>query len=280
MKKVLFVAHLQSHIRNFHLSFLKHLKDKGFFVAVATKVDDIDELSFLDKIYDINFARSPFTFSTLKNYKILLDLFNNETYDIVHCHTPVAGILTRLAAHNSKHNMKVYYTAHGFHFFKGAPLLNWLIYYPAEYLCSKYTDVLFTMNKEDYCLAKEKFKQTNVVYIHGAGINVDAYNVSDNDSDVLEFVNVAEMIKRKNQITIIKAMEKLTDLKWHLTIAGDGVLENELKTYVNSHNLSGRVTFIGHVKPVTKAFEKKDVFLFSSFHEGLPVAVMEAMHRL
>ena len=277
MKKVLYIAHLQSHIRNFHLAYLKHLQDRGFYVAVATRVDNPEELAFLDEVIDFPFVRSPFTLKTADNYRDLKKLFIKGNYDIIHCHTPVAGITTRLAAHAAKVKSKVYYTAHGFHFFTGAPLINWLIYYPAEWLCAKYTDVLFTMNQEDYQRAKAKFKHPEVVYIHGAGIDTSKYNVAKNIGKHLELVTVGEMIKRKNQLVLIQAVEQIKDIDCHLTIAGDGELRSDIEKYINDHHLNDKVSLIGHVKPVTKAFENKDMFLFSSLHEGLPVAVMEAM---
>ena len=91
------------------------------------------------------------------NYREFWDI---NSYDIIHCHTPVGGVLTRLAARSYREKgTKVIYTAHGFHFYKGAPLLNWIIYYPIEKYLAKYTDTLITINQEDYQLAKNKFNK-------------------------------------------------------------------------------------------------------------------------
>lgn len=279
MKKVLYIAHLQSHIRQFHLRYLKHLKDKGYYVAVATKVDDIKELSFLDKVYDIPFARSPFNIATIKNYYLLKNIFSKDYYDIIHCHTPVAAILTRLAAHNSKCGSKVYYTAHGFHFYDGAPLINWLIYYPAELLCSKYTDVLFTMNKQDYDRASKKFKHPNVQYIHGVGIDCASYNmvVKEHDNNIINLLAIGEITKRKNHQVILKALTKLNNKNIHLYIAGSGPLKEKLQAYAIENNIDKQVHFLGFVKPINIALQDKDIFIFPSIHEGLSVALMESM---
>ena len=64
------------------------------------------------------------------------------------------GVLARLAA-KSLGISPVIYTAHGFHFYKGAPIINWLLYYPVEKWLSRYTDALITINQEDYHRAKK-----------------------------------------------------------------------------------------------------------------------------
>lgn len=279
MKKVIYIAHLQSHIRQFHLRYLKHLKDRGFYVAVATRVDDSNELSFLDKVYDIPFERSPFNNAIFKNYKILKDIFKNDHYDIIHCHTPVAGILTRLAAKNSHCNSKVYYTAHGFHFFTGAPFINWMIYYPAEKLCSKYTDVLFTMNQEDYDRACKKFKHPQIEYIHGVGIDAESYPIvkQEINNDQINLISVGEVNKNKNHIIVLNAVSQLNNKNIHYYIAGKGPLEEELVQYAENNGLSDQFHLLGFVKPITTALKGKNIFIFSSLREGLSLALMESM---
>ena len=178
MKKVLFTATVvKTHINVFHLPYLKWFKEQGYEVHVAAKNDFINEPCIIpncDKHYDIQFARFPFSKTNIKAYKQLKKLIQENNYDIIHCHTPVAGVLTRLAARKNK-NTTVIYTAHGFHFFKGAPLLNWLIYYPVERFCARYTDKLITINKEDYGRAKQFKLRKNgkVYYVPGVGINLE-----------------------------------------------------------------------------------------------------------
>ena len=105
-----------------------------------------------DNVYRVDFARSPLRFDKhVKACRQLKKIIAEGDYDIIHCHTPVGAMLTRLAAQNArKKGTKVIYTAHGFHFYKGAPLINWLAYYPVEKWLARKTDVLITINKEDY----------------------------------------------------------------------------------------------------------------------------------
>ena len=151
-KRVLFVATVaKSHINVFHLPYLKWFKDNGYETHVCAR-DDFDGEECIipncDVHYDVPFERSPISVKNFKAYKELKNIINENKYDIIHCNTPVASILTRLAAIKArKKGTKVIYTAHGFHFFKGAPLLNWLLYYPIEKMCSYFTDALITINQ-------------------------------------------------------------------------------------------------------------------------------------
>lgn len=137
MKKILFVATVvKTHINAFHLPFLKMFHDAGWEVHVAAKNDfDTNESCYIpncDIYYNVPFARNPFNEKNIKAYGMLKKIMQKNQYDIVHCHTPVGGVLARAAGRNCVHTRMIY-TAHGFHFYKGAPLINWLLYYPAEY---------------------------------------------------------------------------------------------------------------------------------------------------
>lgn len=212
-KKVLFVATVvKTHINTFHLPFLKMFKEHGWEVHVAAKNDFIGEPCVIpncDQYFDINFMRSPFSKQNFSAYKQLRKIILENKYDIIHCHTPVAGVLARLAARNSK-DTTVIYTAHGFHFYKGAPLLNWLIYYPVERFCARFTDKLITINKEDYNRAKSWSLRDNgkVYYVPGVGVDIEKFNKKSIDredkrkelgikEDEKVILSVGELIKRK-----------------------------------------------------------------------------------
>ncbi len=175
-KKFLFVATVQSHICQFHKAIIKSLREQGHKVDVVAR-DNLAEknglkLDFADEVFDLPFSRSPFTPSNVRAYRRLKEIIIAESYDVVHCNTPVGGVLARLCARKlRKQGVKVVYTAHGFHFYKGAPIKNWLIYYPIEKLCARWTDVLITINREDYKLAKKKLPAKKVCYVPGVGFN-------------------------------------------------------------------------------------------------------------
>ena len=227
MKKVLLVATVYSHICQFHRPLAEVLKEAGFEIHVAGR-DNLAEknglkLDFADKTFNLPFARSPLSRSNVKAYKELKKIIEEEGYDYIHCNTPVGGVVTRLAAKKArKKGAKVFYTAHGFHFYKGASKKNWLIYYPIEKAMAKKCDRLITITEEDFLLAKEKFK-TDVVHIHGVGVNNLRYHpVAKEESEKMraaeglkaeDFIIICtgELNENKNQITLLRAVANLKD---------------------------------------------------------------------
>ena len=292
-KKVLFTATVvKTHINVFHLPYLKWFKKRGYEVHVAAKNDCINEPCIIpncDKYYDVKFARFPFSKTNIKAYKQLKKLIQENNYDIIHCHTPVAGVLTRLAARKNK-NTTVIYTAHGFHFFKGAPLLNWLIYYPVERFCARYTDKLITINKEDYERAKQfKLRKHGKVY-YVAGVGIDLDKIENIKVDIKKkktelgiqentpvLLSVGELIKRKNHETVLKALRQIKDKNFVYLICGRGVLMEHLQNLTKQLGLESKVKFLGFRKDIAEICKAADLFIFPSYQEGLPVALMEAM---
>ena len=297
MPKALFVATVvKTHIMEFHIPYLKMLKDMGWETAVAARNDFDDPaecvIPYCDKYYDIAFERKPIKLRNLKAYKQLKSVINEDYYDIIHCHTPVGAMLTRLAAVKSrKKGTKVIYTAHGFHFYKGAPLINWIAYYPVEKILARKTDVLITINKEDYNRAK-CFKAGRVCYVPGVGIDTSRFNkqfvsreekrtelgFSPNDFVML---SVGELIKRKNHAVVINALGEIKKAgkldKIHYVICGRGVLDTNLKDMARKIGVYDHVHFLGYRNDVNEICNSSDLFVFMSLQEGLPVALMEAM---
>lgn len=292
MKKVLFVATVvKTHIMEFHLPYLKMFQEKGWKTAVAAR-NDYENLSdcnipYCDSYYDVPFERFPLKPKNIKSYLMLKKVMNENHYDIIHCHTPVGAMLARLAACKTRRNgTKVIYTAHGFHFYKGAPLINWLVYFPVEWICSFMTDTLITINQEDYAFAKKHMHAKKIEYVSGVGIDLNKFNcekIVPNEKrqelgvpdDKIWILNVGELIHRKNQSTLIKAVSEIPNA--YLTIAGRGVLENELRQQIKEYHLNDRVELLGYRTDISKLCQAADVFAFPSFQEGLSVALMEAM---
>lgn len=291
MKKVLFTATVDSHILAFHIPFLKYFKEKGYEVHVATNGDE--EIPYCDKKIKISFERSPFKLNNLKAISQLKKVVNKEKYDIIHTHTPMGSVVTRLASKQArkKYNTRVIYTAHGFHFFKGAPKKNWLLFYPVEKHLSKYTDTLITINKEDYELAKNKFKKCkDVQYVPGVGIDENKFNIKMTlkekqelrksiglSKDDFVLIYVARMDKNKNQGFLIEVMKRLVPdyPKIHLLLVGpdelNGIYQEQAK------EVDRNVHFLGFRKDIAKLMKISDIAVSSSLREGLPVNIMEAM---
>lgn len=297
MKKVLFVATVvKTHIMEFHIPYLKMFKEEGWETAVAARNDYENpadcKIPYCDNYYNIPFERNPLKLGNLKAYKELKRVIDKGEYDIIHCHTPVGAMLTRLAAKQArKQGTKVFYTAHGFHFYKGAPAINWLLYYAVEKWLSRYTDVLITINKEDYERAKS-FKAGKVCYVPGVGIDLKKFNsgyVDKNEkreeigvhADDFVLLSVGELIPRKNHEVVIRALSvlKQRDNLNHIeyVICGRGAYEADLKKLAEGLDVADHVHFLGYRNDISEICNCADLFVFMSHQEELPVALMEAM---
>ncbi|MCR0263916.1 glycosyltransferase family 4 protein [[Clostridium] innocuum] len=286
--KVLFIAHLDSHIQAFHIPYLKMFKENGYEVYVASCGDRIFE--YCDKKYNLPFARNPMHFNNFQALKKLKKIMDENSFEIVHCHTPVGGVVARIANRISKNyqNSRMIYTAHGFHFFSGAPIINWVLYYPIERLCARFTDTLITINKEDYTRAMQfKLKKGGSIhYVPGVGMNLDKINqISGDRAELIDslhipkkstlLLSVGELNKNKNHETVIKALPLLPD-SIHYLICGQGDLKMNLTDLAKKLGVSNRVHMLGFRNDVIQIMKSCDVFVFPSKREGLSVALMEA----
>lgn len=291
MKKVLFVATVPGHINAFHLPILKLLKDKGYEIHVASNRND--DIKYCDKKIIIPISRSPYKISNFKAIKTLEKTINNENYEIIHCHTPMGGVVARLASKKArKKGTRVIYTAHGFHFYKGAPIKNWILYYTVEKLLSKHTDILITINKEDYNLATEKFKKTKIEYVPGVGIDQNKFNtkISDSEKNKLRkelglkkedivLIYTARLDKNKNQLFLINVMEKLykENQNIHLMLVGGDELNGYYQKIAKEKNLEKNIHFLGFRRDIPNLLRISNIAVSSSLREGLPVNIMEAL---
>lgn len=293
--KVLLTATVQSHICQFHKPLVEVLHAHGCEVHVAAK-DNLAEknglkLDFVEKVYNVPFSRSPKSSDNITAYKMLKKLIEDENYDVIHCNTPMGGIVTRLAAKKARKNgTKVYYTAHGFHFYQGAPKKNWLVYYPIEKHFAKFTDKLITITNEDYLFAKNKFS-CDVERIHGVGVDEKRYFPVDNKTknSIKEKMGyrleqkiilcVGELNNNKNQTMAINAMDEIVK-KYPdvlLILAGNGPEKENLEKIIEEKKLQKNVKLIGYVTNLQDYQHIADISISCSKREGLPLNIVEAM---
>lgn len=294
-KKILLIATVQSHICQFHKPLVAMLHEHGCEVHVAARNNLAEKnglkLDFVEQVFDVPFQRSPFSPKNLGAYKQLKKIIDEGSYDVIHCNTPVGGVLGRLAARKArKHSTKVFYTAHGFHFYKGAPKKNWLIWYPVEKFMCRHTDKLITINEEDYQLARSKFP-VETCHIHGVGVSVSRYHPhSAEEEEVLrkeeslsaqDFVVLCtgELNANKDQRTLIDAAvlcrDRIPELK--VLLAGNGPLESTLREQISGNHAEGYIRLLGYRTDLGRVVPAADVIVSCSHREGLGLNLIEGM---
>lgn len=292
-RKVLLVATVvKIHVNVFHIPCLKMFQEQGWETWVCSR-NDYDNpkecvIPYCDHYVDIPFERNPLKPGNVKAYKMLREIIEKEHFNLIYCHTPVGAMLARLAGISArKKGAKVIYMAHGFHFYNGAPLLNWMIYYPAEKFLSRFTDGLITINQEDYRRA-QKFHAGKTILIPGVGIDLDKFQKKEPTRQEIRnklgipdgkiiLMSVGELTKRKNHMVVIDALARLKEYDILYVICGDGPLKARLRAKAEELGVRDRVKLLGFRKDIAELHKAADIFVFPSLQEGLPVAVMEAM---
>ena len=318
--KVLIIASVASMIDQFNIPNIQLLISMGYQPDVACNFkkgstcsnEKIKELlGFLEQLhvdcYQIDFERTPYAVGTaFRAYWQLESVmkgtartvsgkrFHNagEPYGFIHAHSPVGGMLGRIAA--KQNHARSVYTAHGFHFYSGAPLKNWLLYYPAEWVFSWITDVLVTINREDYIRAVKKLHAKKTVYIPGIGVDTEKFAVMKmkteakrrelglRKNDIL-LLSAGELNENKNHAAVIRALALLKGesffarLQYFVCGTGTARQKRELEVLVQRLGISGHVRLMGFRKDIAEIYGCADIFIHPSIREGLPAALMEAM---
>lgn len=319
MKKTLILASVASMISQFNLENINILQEIGYEVHVACNFiegstcdqNSIEKLKkyLIEKqvtFYQIDFVRSVnHIISNYKAYKQVKELLDKNNYQFIHCHSPIGGVIGRIAGHQKR--IKVIYTAHGFHFYKGAPLKNWLVYYSVEWWLSHYTDTIITVNTEDYKRALTEFKSKRVEYISGVGVDIKKFQqwelksylnykeyyeekrkrrgefckINKIPEDALILLSVGEININKNHRIIIEALRQIKiqypKSNIHYCIAGKGNLSNDLEKLAEEYGLQEYTHFLGYREDVSVLYGIADIFAFPSKREGLGIAAIEAM---
>ena len=293
-KKILFVANIHKHFRAFHIPYIEYLKSIGYEVHVAAN-DSETQINEANKQFNIPVNRNPFSVNNVKAIRQLKKIIEKENYCLIHCHTAMGSVVARIAAKKFrlKGSLKVLYTAHGFHFYKGSPKIYWLLYFPMEKYLSKCTDGIITMNMEDYNVVTERnFATKNVFKISGVGINSDKFkgisateknairakNGYDNDTFII--IYIAEFINRKDHKFILESIplikEKISNFKF--IFAGRGILKEATEKYAHQLGVAEDVVFLGFRKDIGEFITMADIGVSVSKQEGLPMNLAEEMY--
>lgn len=300
--KALMVASVASMIDLFNRENISLLQTMGYEVDVACNFE-VGNTSSEERVkrfrqelqkqevgtFQLPIPRKILAFSDMiQAYKQLKKMVEEKQYTLVHCHSPIGSVIARLACRKQrKKGLKLIYTAHGFHFFTGAPKKNWLIFYPIEKIFARYTDILITICSEDYQRARKKKLGKNIVYSPGVGIDVDKVKKIDKKADKRQMLgirekdilvlSVGELNQNKNHETIVRALKQLNRTDVHYVICGQGDKKEELERMAKQFGMEERLHLLGFRTDALEWMKVADLFAFPSYREGLPVSLMEAM---
>ncbi len=295
MRKVLFVTTISGFLTQFEKNDVRILRELGCEIHYASDfqnpVYEYDEEELRDMrviTHQISVKKSPAKLrENAQAVRELKKIIDTEKIDLIHCHNPMGGVTARLAAHQSRMRPYVVYTAHGFHFYKGAPVKNWLLYYSAERIMAHYTDRIITINSEDRIRA-ERFPVRGVTQIHSVGVDEQRFRAARElrrkmrtelgiPQDAFHIVTAAELNDNKNQKTVIEAVHRIDCPAVYYSICGKGPNEEILRRLIGEKGLSERVRLLGYRTDMEAVLQTADCFAFPSKREGLGVAAVEAL---
>lgn len=294
--KLLYILNIAEKVNNFSYTSMLAAQALGIEYHIAgnwgyasEEERHADEVKYGIHIYQIDFIRTPYHPGNHKAYKQLLTLAQNEQFDIIHCNTPIGGILGRMVGKRCK-TPCVIYQAHGFHFYKGAPLKNWLLYFPVEQWFAHYTDAIITINKEDYKRAQHfhLHRKGKVYYVPGVGIDITQYIINKSirvskrtelnlQKDDIMLISMGDLIDRKNYPVSISAVAKSNNPHLQYFVCGEGPEEENLRTLIKQLGVEKQVHLLGFRYDIKELLNAADIYLFSTKQEGLPRSMMEAM---
>lgn len=298
MKRLLQITTVADTIRAFMLPFAYHFRDRGWRVdAMAKGISSSPEcVQAFDKVWEIEWSRNPLD---IRNFivapKVIREVMAEGKYDIVHVHTPVAAFVSRYALNDFRKQgkLKVIYTAHGFHFYRGGKPLKNTVFLNLERFAGSWTDYLVVINREDEEAAKRYriVPSERVRYMPGIGADIDYYNPNTVSQTELEkvrqelgitpenalFLSVAEFIPRKRHRDVILAFAKLGRSQVHLALAGNGRLMAEMQQLALDLKVEKRVHFLGERRDIPTLMRASVATLLASEQEGLPRCLMESL---
>lgn len=298
MNKLLAIATIPDSLRAFLLPFAYHFRTLGWRVdAMAQGVSNCAEcLKAFDRVWEVEWSRNPLDPQNLIIApRQIREVLAQEEYNLVHVHTPVAAFVTRYALNNlrTQGKLKVIYTAHGFHFYRGGAATKNAIFLVLEKIAGRWTDYLVMINREDEEAAKRYriVPPERIRYMPGIGVDVKHYSLDAISFDeVLRvrrdlglaqktrlFLSVAEFIKRKRHQDMLKAFAQLARPDVHLAFAGEGPLMEEMQRLASDLSIEKRVHFLGFRRDVPTLIRASVATLLASEHEGLPRSVMESL---
>jgi glycosyltransferase involved in cell wall biosynthesis len=298
MPRLLIATTIPETIYAFLLPYAQHFRTQGWVVdGMAYNISKFGACTeFFDQVWDIDWSRNPLSPQNFrKALPRICEIVEQGQYDLVHVHTPVAAFVTRCALRRLRlrRNVKVIYTAHGFHFYRGGSLLKNLAFGSMEKLAGAWTDYLVVINREDESAAHRYrlVPPQRVTYMPGIGVDLSRYDKQQvceeaiaavrqamglGDGDRL-FLAIAELSPRKRSLDILQAFAQLNQPNTHLAFAGSGPLQTMLQQTAINLKIQDHVHFLGLRQDIATLIRASVATVLVSRQEGLPRSIMESL---
>ncbi len=282
--RVLFTASTPSHIRNFHLPYLRRFKELGFTVDVACGAP-VGEIPYADLVIPLHFQKKITAPANWKAARLLKKRFRQVPYALVITHTSLAAFFTRLALPSGQDRPAVVNMVHGYLFHPERQGVKDKLLFYAERLTAKGTDLVLTMNAQDHETAQRFHLGRRVDFVPGVGVD---FAPLDGPPSTLSYpldlpqgtfclLYAAEFSPRKNQALLIRGLAELPE-NVHLLLPGQGALWEDCQRLASQLGLSHRVHFPGQVADMAPWYALADGAASASRSEGLPFNIMEGMY--
>jgi glycosyltransferase involved in cell wall biosynthesis len=102
-------------------------------------------------------------------------------------------------------------------------------------------------------------------------------SVRSKSSEALRIVMVARFHKQKDHATLLRALARLDDYPWRLSLVGSGPLMEETRQLADSLGMAHRVDFLGERKDTADILSGSAIFVLSTFYEAFPISILESM---
>lgn len=298
VKKALIVTNLIGFI-NFLWNDIYILQEMGYAVTFAANGDVIKNEGNLELLQERNVrfvqldlsSKKPLAKENLYAYREIKALLDRECFDLIHCHTPIAGFITRLAARKHRRNgSKIIYTTHGLAYTRFSTKKQWMVYYWSEKIASLFTDLIITINHEDEEKVKKLWCKT-VKRINGVGVDTVRYHDVEIDAeeykkqlglptDKIMVLSVGEISERKNHQIIVKALGSLPTKDDYIYVicgreVGDGNLTKNLIQLAKESGVD--LYLLGHRTDIPQILHCSDIGAIPSVREGLGLAGIQSL---
>ena len=275
---IIFICSRSITFNTFLKSQAQYFINKGNMVKIICS--DPENLTFKKNLtYKINFPNNYFQLINIFRYfKIYLEiksLVKKNKKSIFYLHTPLSSHIFRFF--NIFNNLNIVYFVHGFRFTSKTNILKKLLFIFIEKILSIKTNLIITINNEDYNFSKNHLLDKNSTYkLNGVGLNL-VKKIIKKKKNISKIIVIAAYKKSKGYNELLKLAEQINGQKFKIDCYGYG--DSKKYSLIKENKKLKNISFNKFEKNLKKKIKEYDLLLHLSEREGLPVSVMECLNE-